>query len=212
MKLAFSLLLVLCCGFASACHGQEQESIEIRQAKARALMDQAQTDFDTGQRLIETGSLSQRRLRDLRYRLDKATVELAILSDAERVVENQLLSAKLTAQYATETRELFEQLEKKDGKSRFDLKRAIIREEIANLKVQYYENHNDATAQKTIAFKIAAAKVRHATEEFETIERLYLRGSISKLQLERSENALNAALNELDVHEKALGASAEVIN
>lgn len=212
MKLGLSLLVFALWLPVLNCSGQEEKSLEVKLAQARGRVSQAQVEFDKAQELFDRGSLSSRRLRDFRYRLDKLTVELAILAEPERLIENQLLGARLTAHYATEIRELYERLEARDLKSSYDLKRAVFDEEVAVLKVEFFQNHNDTAAQKVVAFKIAAVKVRWAKERFEITEGLYRRGSESKFVLERAQNALKIAEEELEFYKSELGASAEVVD
>ena len=213
MKTLFTLL-ILCLAptIPSICQAQIEDSLETKIAKARAVVTQAQNDFDAAKQLWQKSSISKRDFRKAQYLLDKSTIDLAILVDPENEDKNKILGAKVKAQYATEIREIIATLYNSGSASKSALDHSIHVEKVAKLRVEFYENHEDIDAQHLIEFKIAAEKVRLATHEFELSEKLYERGARSKAAFNRSKTSLEIAMAELEQRRDMIGGRAEVID
>ena len=187
----------------------ESESVEAQLAEARGNAEAAKDRYDTMVRLRSSGSASRWEVERANFQRKVALLRFGILDQPKKKEMYELRIAEVTFKFTSDRVETFRRSAENRGISKLDFRRLETSRDIAKLRLDAKKNGEQVNFY---SFKIAVAEYELAQEEYDSVNRLYRKGAVSKTAFETAKSKRRQAKTKLDARKKKLGARAQVLN
>ncbi|MEM7455221.1 MAG: hypothetical protein AAF456_12800 [Planctomycetota bacterium] len=205
------LTWAICAASAAPADGQATAEQIHQRATDEALREyhRALDQFQRTMRLVESGSASQSLLRQHRHEKDMASLahQELVSPDQERNIACE--RARLSLRLSLDEYEVVRSLFRRGSASELELRRARTRLEVDDLKHRHLTDNGDP---KMLAYEISLAKFELAEFEFESAERLFRTGTISRSIYSRVAGQFREARRDLDGARRNLGADESAVD
>ena len=176
-------------------------------ARAQEMVKRTQQQFDTLQKLKQSGSVSQRELRVANYKRRNALLDLSSLLDPSQNGRIMRVRAKLNYQFRLEELKSIDELHRKGAVNELAYRRAVSALEVAKANLKAIESESD-TKRKMHLIEAARKKLELMERELSIAKKLYSSGSLNKSTLDQAQSRRNIAHSEYEEYKQGLGASA----
>ena len=214
MNAIHSLTLAMLLLFAIQPHcGAAQDSstepTETALAEARDEANAAKERHESMVRLQSTGAASRWDVQRADFQRKIALLRFGIVDQPKKKATYELRIAEVTYQFTLDRVATFRRLAANRGISKLDFRRLETSRDIAKLRLESIKNGERVNYY---AFKIAVAEYELAQAEYDSMNRLYRKGAVSKTDFESAKSKRRQAKTKLDARKKKLGGRAQVLN